>query len=146
MICITHIQKKVSKYVFYANIPKSLKLTFYKLLFHRFAYILDGPAEGAPSRHNVGNHDPNRDQWSGWAHPGSLDPILRTKVDKPVGVRCVGAHDNSSQVGCTSLWEVQGKLAMGCSKSLFSYVSFSERHLAGVCPQFRSFNPRCNHH
>lgn len=48
-----------------------------------FTSMLEVPAEGAPSRHNAGNH--GQIKISSQAHPGSLDPILRTQGGKPAG-------------------------------------------------------------
>lgn len=87
---------------------------------------------------------------SGWAHPGSLDPILGREADKPAGVRCAALMSSllfSSGVALTL--GGTGETREGMSEALVQLtmwqagVSSSERHL--VCPRIRSFNPKSNH-
>lgn len=77
-----------------------------------FTSMIDVPAEGAPSRHNAGNHD--QIKVSRWAHPGSLDPLLRTQAGKPAGVtvstaggvRLTLGRAGETSTGMPSPWSV----------------------------------------
>ena len=91
--------------------------------------MLGGPAEGAPSRNDLGAYTELSESPS-----GSLGPMIRTRAGKPAcRVTCVGTNDVSSQMTYSSLGCCRGN-QQGDARSPCSNKSVPCRctHLRGA--------------